>query len=55
MKTRKGIWLTFRLAKIIAEHIKSVLLGVAVGDALGVPATGDFKITGMTGNPCPAR
>jgi ADP-ribosylglycohydrolase len=41
------------MSKITAEQVKSVLLGVAVGDALGVPAEfkprGTFKITDMTG------
>jgi ADP-ribosylglycohydrolase len=41
------------MSKITAEQVKSVLLGVAVGDALGVPAEfqqrGSFEITDMTG------
>jgi ADP-ribosylglycohydrolase len=39
--------------KITAAQVKSVLLGVAVGDALGVPVEfqprGTFKVTDMTG------
>jgi ADP-ribosylglycohydrolase len=41
------------MSKITAEQVESVLLGVAVGDALGVPAEfkprGTFKVTDMTG------
>jgi ADP-ribosylglycohydrolase len=41
------------MVKIAAEQVESVLLGVAVGDALGVPvefrARGTFKVTDMTG------
>jgi ADP-ribosylglycohydrolase len=41
------------MEKITAAQIKSVLLGVAVGDALGVPVEfqprGTFKVTDMTG------
>jgi ADP-ribosylglycohydrolase len=40
--------------KITAKQVESVLLGVAVGDALGVPVEfqprGSFKIMGMTGH-----
>jgi ADP-ribosylglycohydrolase len=39
--------------KIIAKQVEAVLLGVAVGDALGVPVEfrprGTFKVTDMTG------
>jgi ADP-ribosylglycohydrolase len=41
------------MSKITAEQVKTILLGVAVGDALGVPVEfqprGTFKITGMVG------
>jgi ADP-ribosylglycohydrolase len=41
------------MGKFTAEQIKAVLLGVAVGDALGVPVEfkprGTFKITDMYG------
>jgi ADP-ribosylglycohydrolase len=41
------------MEKITAKQVESVLLGVAVGDALGVPvefkARGTFKVTDMTG------
>jgi ADP-ribosylglycohydrolase len=41
------------MGKVTVKQVESVLLGVAVGNALGVPAEfqprGTFKITDMTG------